>query len=299
MSGQTGEYVPSPRPNPRLRPEGAAYAERNRGTMERWFDYSDTFSNADGNKAAGTAAAGDGVARTEVEETGTVHQDQSVEGGHHDQIPGGEAAVGDVTEKCSQLSMHSTPAEEAREYALRNRGQMDHVINNYRASPPPPISQDAPPPTVTQGTETGPPPPASPTHDAPQSPRDSARQRSLHQESQGRTWEESRPAPRIRPDGESIALKNSSDSMFDIMRSDSSSPQSSPAKTPVRSNRNSQEIITPTQPASQPRTRPGDGLKNYERAHDQSEMAAILRGEGDTRSAQPRNIRHLQRSELW
>ena len=42
---ENGEYVPSPRPHPRVRPEGAAYAERNRGTMERWFDYSDNVDN--------------------------------------------------------------------------------------------------------------------------------------------------------------------------------------------------------------------------------------------------------------
>ena len=44
-NGENGEYTPSPRPHPRVRPEGAAYAERNRGTMERWFDYSDNANN--------------------------------------------------------------------------------------------------------------------------------------------------------------------------------------------------------------------------------------------------------------
>ena len=43
-SGHT-EYVPSPCPHPRIRPEGAAYAERNRGNMERWFDYSSNVDN--------------------------------------------------------------------------------------------------------------------------------------------------------------------------------------------------------------------------------------------------------------
>ena len=35
-----------------------------------------------------------------------------------------------------------------------------------------------------------------------------------------RGWDELPPAHRMRPEGESIAVKNSSDSMFDIMRSD-------------------------------------------------------------------------------
>ena len=53
-------------------------------------------------------------------------------------------------------------------------------------------------------------------------------------------------------------------------------------------------------PPNPPRTRPGEGMRNYERAHNQSEMAAILRGEGNQRPSTPaRNVRHLQRSELW
>ena len=39
---EDGVYTPSltPKPHPRVRPEAAAFAERNRGNMERWFDYS-------------------------------------------------------------------------------------------------------------------------------------------------------------------------------------------------------------------------------------------------------------------
>lgn len=42
---EDGEYSPRPRPHPRVTREAAAYAERNRGTMERWFDYTDNVDN--------------------------------------------------------------------------------------------------------------------------------------------------------------------------------------------------------------------------------------------------------------
>ncbi|XP_076436011.1 uncharacterized protein LOC143275644 [Babylonia areolata] len=316
---KSGEYVPSPRPNPRLRPEGAAYAERNRGTMERWFDYSDTMPKAQDTAAAAAAAVDDGgsegveISTGVAEGAGTPVQTPEAEmsgsmvgGGEGEETPApvevegidsgeGEGAVPELTDRCGHISLKTSapgPAQEAKEYAERNRGQMDHILNNYRATPPsPPASSKEPPSTHTQGTETA---------DPDKSPRKSARQHTLHQESMGRSWDENRPAPRIRADGESIAMKQTTDSMFDIMRSDKNSPQSSPVKT-VRSGRQNQEsAVEQCQSGGPPRTRPGEGTKNYERAHDQSEMAAILRGEGDhSRAAAPRNIRHLQRSELW
>lgn len=295
--------MPSRRPNPRLRPEGAAYAERNRGTMERWFDYSDTGSG----KANGTSGAdhvGTQAPWAETERPAVDVQDptpidpsmtRSQGGGESPEADvSGEAGMQDLMEKSSELSLSSVrgPAEEAKEYAERNRGSMEHIINNYKVTTPPqsPGARE-PPSSQTQGTETAPSPPSDPC----QSPR----QRTLHQESQGRTWDETRPAPRIRPDGESIAMKNSTDSMFGIMRSDNS-PQDSPVKAAPHAARHAQESATEPDSASQPRARPGEGRRNYERAHDQSEMAAILRGEGDSSRAAPaRNIRHLQRSELW
>ncbi|KAL8585911.1 hypothetical protein ACOMHN_061072 [Nucella lapillus] len=298
------EYVPSPRPNPRLRPEGAAYAERNRGTMERWFDYTDNGSS--GGKANGTSGGGQYGSQVPWAQSEEIPENakKSMTTGQGGRVGEGlmadsleEGAMQDLMQKSSELSLSSVrgPAEEAKEYAERNRGTMDHIINNYGVSTPPqnppqnPWGAQESTSTGTQGPETeAPHPPAA----EPQSPR----QRTLHQESQGRTWDESRPAPRIRPDGESIAMKNTADSMFGIMNNNDASAQAAPHH-PSRQN---EESSTEPQSASQPRARPGDGMKNYEKAHDQSEMAAILRGEGDSkRGTSARNIRHLQRSELW
>ena len=58
-------------------------------------------------------------------------------------------------------------------------------------------------------------------------------------------------------------------------------------------------LFTRRNSTNPPRTRP-EAMRNYERDHTQSEVAALLRGEGDQRPTTPaKNLRHLKRSELW
>lgn len=319
--GENGEYTPSPRPHPRLRPEGAAYAERNRGSMERWFDYSDNVENYNSPRpgerlrtetARQIAQTNKGV----MDEMMGGYPDPPIQAVVHPRAVKGEAAeiaesnkggpMRDLMENYGNMSLdnNSHPAgpkvfgEAAIENAERNHGKMDHIINNYGVMSP----QERPAPKVSyggqdnlekaQGAGMGP----LMRMEGDKSPRE-VRQGKLHQESQGGGWDEMPPAHRMRPEGESIAIKNSCDSMFDIMRSDNG-PQTSPVKE-TKSLPHMKESPTPRQPANPPRTRP-EGMKNYEKAHNHSEMAAILRGEGQQRPSTPgRNVRHLQRSELW
>ncbi|XP_076453543.1 uncharacterized protein LOC143288794 [Babylonia areolata] len=327
---ENGEYTPSPRPHPRLRPEGAAYAERNRGTMERWFDYSDNVDNYNSPRP-GERLRSDTARKIAETNKGVMDEmmggypDPPQQAAVHPRAVKGEAAqiaesnkggpMRDLMENYGNMSLsnnnnnnnNSVPAhkvigEEATEYAERNHGKMDHIINNYGVVTPP----ERPAPKVSyggqdnlekaQGADMGP----LMRMEGAKSPRE-VKQGKLHQESQGGGWDEMPPAHRMRPEGESIAIKNSSDSMFDLMRSDGNASVSQPSP-PVKENRrlpHMEESPSPRQPANPPRTRP-EGMRNYEKAHNQSEMAAILRGEGDQRPSTPaRNVRHLQRSELW
>ncbi|KAK7477129.1 hypothetical protein BaRGS_00031615, partial [Batillaria attramentaria] len=175
---------------------------------------------------------------------------------------------------------------------------VDHIINNYGVTSPP--ERKAPKVAYggqdnldkAQGTDMGP----ILRMEGTKTPKE-VKQGKLHQESHGGGWDEIPPAHRMRPEGEGIAIKNSNDSMFELMRSDNGPPPIVAKET--RTMPHLQETPSPRKNANPPRTRP-EGMRNYERAHNQTEMAAILRGEGDARPSTPqRNIRHLQRSELW
>ncbi|PVD18464.1 hypothetical protein C0Q70_21013 [Pomacea canaliculata] len=313
-----GEYVPSPRPHPRLRPEGAAYAERNRGNMERWFDYSDNVNNYTSPRPG------------ERLRTDTARKIAEVNKGCMDEMMGGyadppiqrqihprgikpeataiaEANKGDgmrvVLEDYANLDIHEPTGPkvhgaEAKEYADRNHGQVDHIINNYGV-----VTPTAPPPPKVglggqdnlekaQGAGMGP----ILRMEGNKTPHEPKIGR-LHQESQDGGWDEVLPASRTRPEAENIAIKNSNDSMYGLLRNDNVQPVS-PAKD-LKTLPHMKESPSPRKLTTPPRMRP-EGMKNYERAHNQSEMSAILRGEGDNRTATPqRNLRHLQRSELW
>ncbi|KAK7090723.1 uncharacterized protein [Littorina saxatilis] len=315
-----GEYVPSPRPHPRLRPEGAAYAERNRGTMERWFDYSDNVDNYNsprpGEKLRTDTARK--IAQTNkgvMDEMMGGYPDPPIQPAVHPRAVKGEAAeiaesnkgggMRNLIENYGNLSVENDrPApkvkgNEASEYAERNHGKMDHIINNYGVVTPP----ERPQPKVSygghenldkaQGADMGP----LLRMEGNKTPKE-PRQRTLHQESQGGSWDEVPPAHRIRPEGEGIVAKQTSDHMFDIMRTDNGPVN--PVKDQKKPQPAQMQESTSPRGNNLPRTRPGEGLRNYERAHNQSEMSAILRGEVDRRPSTPaRNVRHLQRSELW
>lgn len=315
---ENGEYVPSPRPHPRLRPEGAMYAERNRGTMERWFDYSDNINNYSSPRP-GEKLRSDTARKIAETNKGVMNE---MMGGYPDPVikstiqsraVTGEAVdiaesnkgkgMKNLMDNYGNLSLEEerkgpkVKGEEANEYAERNHGSMDHIINNYGVVTP----KDPPPHKLTQrgqknlekasGADMGPllRMEGNITSKEP-------KQGVLHRESDTGGWDEVPPAHRIRPDGEGIAIKNSSDSMFDIMRSDNAqhSPNREPKPLP-----HMQETPSPKDSAGPPRMRP-EGRLNYDKAHNQSEMAAIMRGDTDRRPATPaRNLRHLQRSELW
>lgn len=294
------------------------YAERNRGTMERWFDYTDNVENYNSPRP-GEKLRTDTARRIAETNKGVMNEmlggypDPVVKAAIHPRAVREEAleiadankggGMRDLLDNYGNLSLEEerkgpkVKGEAAYEYAERNHGNLEHVINNYGV-----VTPKAPPPAKVShsgqknlekasGADMGP----LLRMEGTKTPRE-PKQGVLHRESEGGGWDEVPPAHRLRPEGEGIAVKNSSDSMFGIMRSDNIQP--SPVKE-SKSLPHMQESPSPRNATGPPRTRP-EGRQNYEKAHNQSEMAAILRGEVNPRASTPgRNVRHLQRSELW
>lgn len=315
---EDGEYTPSPRPHPRVKPEAAAYAERNRGTMERWFDYSDNVDNYNSPRP-GERLRSETARKVAEANKGCMgelmggYPDPVIQQPIHPRSIKPEAAeiaeankggvMKDLIVNYGNMDLEDRPAPkvkgtEAAEYAERNHGNVDHIINNYGVVTPP----ERPAPKVSyggqenldkaQGAGMGP----ILRMEGSKTPKE-AKQGRLHQESIGGGWDEMPPANRMRPEGEGWAIKNSNDSMFGIMRSDN--PPEPAQQRQTKKLPHMEETPSPKTNGNPPRTRP-EGMSNYHRAHNQTEMAAILRGEGDNRPSTPqRNVRHLARSELW
>jgi len=162
MTTVNGEYIPSPTPkaHPRIRPEGSSYAERNRGTMERWFDYSgnDSYESP---RPAGRAVTGEGQKNAQLNK-GSM---SDVMGGYADPVPQrtvhpravkGEAAeiahqskggaMKDLIDNYGKMGVDPQPAHkvqghDAEEYAQRNYGSVNKLMDNYGN-----LTPDQPPP---------------------------------------------------------------------------------------------------------------------------------------------------------
>lgn len=152
MTTIDGEYIPSPtpKPHPRVKPEASSYAERNRGNLERWFDYSgnDSYESP---RPAGRAVTTEGQRNANLNK-GSMSE---LMGGYADPVPQraihpravkGEAAeiaeqskggaMKNLIDNYGKMSLDTPPApkvhgENAEEYAERNQGTVNNLMNNY------------------------------------------------------------------------------------------------------------------------------------------------------------------------
>ncbi|XP_041350142.1 uncharacterized protein LOC121369248 [Gigantopelta aegis] len=307
------EYVPSPRPHPRVKPEALSYAERNRGGMERWFDYSDNINNynsprpgarvrseeakqiAETNKGSMTDIIGgypDPVPERQLHPRGVTSDAAEIA----DNNKGGE--MKNLIDNYGSLAVEEQPApkvkgSEAEEYAERNRGTVNNLISNTNAAPltPPPVKLDQAGSEVAAkhtGEGMGP----LLRMEGEKSPKE-PKIGKLHQESEG-GWDEIPPHHRTRPEAETIASKNSADSMGAILAMNSS-PQN------VKKNKvlKHMELTEDPRPRSSPaRTRP-EAMQYYQK-NQTTEMSAIMHGESQQSTHRvTRHQRMMQKSEDW
>ncbi|XP_069104792.1 uncharacterized protein [Argopecten irradians] len=317
MTTIDGEYFPSgtPKPHPRVRPEAEEYANRNRGGMDKWFDYSqnsnyesprpmerlrsdDARRNATTNKGCMGELLG-GYADPPMERK--VHP-RGVTGDAADIAQNNKGgAMRNLIENYGNMSVEAQPVpkvkgEYAEEYAERNHnGKMETLINHYGTLTP----DQAPAPKVSYGGEEvaekykgagmGPLLRQEDEHYY-QEPKVSK----LHQASEGPGWDENPPAYRMRPEAEGIAEKNTETNSDKLMRGEVLPPTVRTPKLPLHM----QESESPRPVTSPLRTRP-EGLNNFQRNQNGSEMAAIMRGENTNSSVPKKMNRNLVRSELW
>lgn len=318
MTTENGVYTPSPtpKPHPRVKPEAEEYANRNRGGMDKWFDYSQT----DGYESPRPVERlrTDDARRNANTNKGSMNEllggyaDPPMQRKLHPRIVKGDAAetaqnnkggaMKSLFEDYGNLSVEAKPppkvkGDDAEEYAVRNRnGKMDTLINHYGTLPP----EDKPAPKVYYGGEevaekykgAGMGPllrmEEGPSH---QDPRISK----LHQASEGPGWDENPPAYRTRPEAEDIAEKNAETNLDKLMRGEVQPPTVRTPKQPLHM-QESETLPTVTSPQ---RTRP-EAMNNFQRNQNGSEMAAIMRGEQTADSSMPKKMnRNLLRSENW
>jgi len=191
---------------------------------------------------------------------------------------------------------------EAEEYKEREKGSK-YLMNHYSTEPIP--ANEQPPPARLglggdavaekhQGKGMGP----LLRLEGKKSARE-VKQGKLHQTSTGSGWDEAPPQNRMRPEGEDIAVKNSSDSVNDIILQNNVSPPQ----------RKDPKVLKHMTESESPRRAPqqrvvGDGIRNMEKANNHDEMSAIMHGSPNANPARPTSGRrampaHLQRSELW
>ncbi|KAL3848036.1 hypothetical protein ACJMK2_018919 [Sinanodonta woodiana] len=317
MTTIDGEYFPSPdrKPHPRIKPEASEYAERNRGGMEKWFDHSGNMDyqsprpaernisdearkNAQVNKGSMSEVLG-GYADPPMQRN--IHP-RAVKKEANDIA---EANKGDgmrnLMENYGNLGLSDRPVPkvkgvDAEEYAQRNQGTVDHLINNYGVVTP----QAPPAPKVKYGAEE-----VAAKHtgagmgpllrmELEKTPRE-PKFGKLHQESQDVGWDEIPPAIRTRPEAEGIVEKNSADSIGNLMQGKVKPPTQRDPKLL----KHMQESETPSPQTSPLRTRP-EAMHNYQKNQNQSsEMAAILRGEATVNTPSRRSNKMNKRSEEW
>lgn len=143
MTTIDGEFIPSPtpKPHPRIKPEASTYAERNRGSMEKWFDYSgnDSYESP---RPAGRSVTDEGRRNAELNKgsmSGIMggYADPPLQRTVHPRAVKGEAseianqnkggAMKDLMDNYGKLSVDEKPAQkvhgaDAEEYAERNQG---------------------------------------------------------------------------------------------------------------------------------------------------------------------------------
>lgn len=170
MTTIDGEYIPSPTPkaHPRVKPEASSYAERNRGNMERWFDYSGN-DGYESPRPVGRAVTSEGQNNAEMNK-GCMSE---LMGGYANPVPErtvhpravkGEAAeiaeqskggaMKNLIDNYGNMSIdqpkaHKVHGAEAEEYAERNHGTVNKLMDNYGNLTP----EHPPPQKVSYGGE--------------------------------------------------------------------------------------------------------------------------------------------------
>lgn len=315
MTTVNGEYIPSPtpKPHPRIKPEAASYADRNRGGLERWFDYSGN-DNYESPRPAGRTVTVEGQKNAEMNkgcmsEIMGGYADPPIERVIHPRGVKAEAqeiaeqnkggGMRNLIENYGNLGLSDRPGPkvhgyQAEEYAERNHGVVDNLMNNYGNHTP-----EAPPPQKVsyggeevaakhQGAGMGP----VLRMEGEKTPHE-AKQGLLHKESQGPGWDENPPAVRMRPEAEDIMDKNSQDQMGNLMRGEVDPPTVRETKTL----KHLQVTETPRPQTSPLRTRP-EAMHNYHK-NQSSEMSAIMHGESSSGTPVRKVNRMMQRSENW
>ncbi|KAL4219848.1 hypothetical protein ACF0H5_020259 [Mactra antiquata] len=315
MTTVDGTYVPSPtpKPHPRVKPEAESYAERNRGNMEKWFDYSGT-DDYQSPRPVGRAVTGEGKRNADLNK-GSMSE---IMGGYADPAPQrsvhpravkGDAseianqskggAMKDLMDNYGQLSVDDKPAPkvhgyEAEEYAERNQGSVNKLMDNYGQ-----LTPDQPPaPKVSYGGEEV----AEKYKGAGMGPilrmegeatQQEPKISKLHQASSGPGWDEDPPAVRTRPEAEGIADKQNAELVGNLMRGEVAPPTVRETKVQPHMT----ESATPKPQTSPLRTRPE--AMQYFRKNQSSEMSAIMHGDVGMNAPVKKSNRMMQKSEDW
>lgn len=171
MTTHNGVFTPSPtpRPHPRVKPEAEEYAQRNRGGMDKWFDYSNNTNyesprpverlpsteaqrNATTNKGCMNELMG-GYADPPMQRT--IHP-RGVKGEAAETAQANKGgAMRSLMENYGNMGLDSKPApkvkgEFAEEIEQRNHGgKMNNLMNNYGHLTPDTMPQ----PKVSYGGE--------------------------------------------------------------------------------------------------------------------------------------------------
>lgn len=312
MTTIDGEFIPSPtpKPHPRIKPEASTYAERNRGSMEKWFDYSgnDSYESP---RPAGRSVTDEGRRNAELNKgsmSGIMggYADPPLQRTVHPRAVKGEAseianqnkggAMKDLMDNYGKLSVDEKPAQkvhgaDAEEYAERNQGSVNKLMNNYGNLTP----ERPPPQKVSYGGEEvaekyrgagmGP----MLRMEGKTTPKEPKISR-LHQESKGPGWDEEPPAVRTRPEAEEIYDKQNGEMVGNLMRGEVAPPTVRETKIPP-------QLQESTTPRPQTATRPE--ARQYLQKNQSSDMSAIMHGETGVSSPVKKQNRMMMKSEDW
>lgn len=303
--------------NPRVHQEGREFYERN-AKASNWYEHGNHVADAKPEARLRSAAARSNAERNRgcMGESMCGYADPVIERTVHPRAVKGEAksiaaenqggSMKNLIVNYGNLEVSPPPGpkvkgSDAEEYKEREKGSK-YLINHYSNDPIPASEQPLPPrlglggdevAVKHQGKGMGP----LMRQEGTKTPRE-PKIGKLHQTSKGGGWDEEPPHTRMRPEGEGIAQKNSSDSINDIiLQNNVNVPQ-----------RKDPKILKHMTESESPRSRAhkgvvGDGLRNREKALNREEMSAIMHGSpspnGPQQSSGKKILPHLKRSELW
>ncbi|KAH9488318.1 hypothetical protein Btru_063772 [Bulinus truncatus] len=303
--------------NPRVHVEGREYYERNYKSSD-WFGHDNSVTSDPKPEARlRTEAARENA----IKNRGSMDENlqgyanpplvrnihpRGVKGDAKDIAEGNKGdGMKNLIENYGNLEVSPRPipkvkGSDAEEYLQRQHGSTKVLLNHFSTDPVP--SSELPPkPRLGIGADE-----IADRHkgermgplmrlEGTKTPREPKVGR-LHQQSQNGGWDEIPPQHRMRPEGETIAQKNSADSISNIMQTNHELPQK---KTPTKVLQHLSESPSGRK-APQNRVRL-DGVRNMEKARNQEEMSAIMHGSPNQLprpDSAKKHLPHLQRSEL-